>query len=88
MPLTFPNRSRSFDESRNAVRFTGYDGMFEVQFLIEVGALRTASQASRSEDECLRAFDAAREAILEAASNAYGRGGKNRYTLTEQDVHR
>ncbi len=86
MPLIFPNRSRSFDESRNGVRFTGYDGMFEVKFLIEASALRTASAVSRSEDECLRAFDSARDTILKAASNVYGRGGKDRYTLTAEDV--
>ena len=28
MTLNFPNPSRSFDEKRNAVRFSGYDGMF------------------------------------------------------------
>jgi Protein of unknown function (DUF1488) len=88
MPLAFPNTSRSFDESRNAIRFTGYDGMFEVQFLVEAGALRTASDASRTEDDCLRAFDAARDLILKAASRAYGRGGRDRYTLTAQDIQR
>lgn len=88
MTLAFPNKSRSFDESRNAVRFSGYDGMLEVRFLIEASALRTASEASRSEGECLRAFDMARAAILEAAIHAYGRGGKDRYTLTAQDIYR
>lgn len=88
MTLTFPNRSRSFDERRNAVRFSGYDGMFEVRFLIEANALRTASQAARSEAECLRAFDMAREAILDAATHAYGRGGKDRHTLTARDIRR
>ena len=33
MTLGFPNPSRSFDEVRNAVRFIGHDGMFEVPFL-------------------------------------------------------
>ncbi|MBX4957562.1 DUF1488 domain-containing protein [Rhizobium lentis] len=88
MTLTFPNRSRSFDESRDAVRFSGYDGMFEVRFLIEANALRTASQAARSEDECLRAFDMARDAILDAATHAYGNGGKDRHTLTARDIRR
>ncbi|MBB3447258.1 DUF1488 domain-containing protein [Rhizobium sp. BK379] len=88
MPLIFPNKSRSFDEGRDGVRFSGYDGMFEVRFLIETSALRSISQTSRTEAECLSAFDAARPAILEAASGVYGRGGKDRYTLTEKDVHR
>lgn len=86
--LIFLNRSCSFDGSRNAVRFSVYDGMFEVRFLIETNALRTVSQGARSEDECLRAFDIAGEAILDAATHAYGRGGKDRHTLTAQDIHR
>ena len=39
MTLAFPNPSRSFDEVRNAVRFIGHDGMFEVRFFVEAGAL-------------------------------------------------
>jgi len=54
----------------------------------EANALRTASQAARSEDECLRAFDMAREAILDAATHTYGRGGKDRHTLTARDIRR
>lgn len=88
MPLTFPNISRSFDKSRNGVRFSGYDGMFEVRFLIEANALRTTSQACRSEAECLSVFDASRTAILKAAAKAYGRGGKDRYTLSADDIRR
>ncbi len=88
MTLTFPNKSRSFDVSRNAVRFSGYDGMLEVRFLVEANALPTKSRSGRSEDECLRAFDMAREVILKAATHAYGRGGKDRYTLTAQDIRR
>lgn len=88
MPLSFPNRSRSFDENRKAVRFSGYDGMFEVRFLIEATALRTGERPSRSEAECLNAFDAARSSILEAASSAYSRGHRNSYTLTADDIRR
>ena len=88
MSLIFPNRSRSFDEGRNGVRFSGYDGMLEVRFLIEASALRSIVRTGRSEAECLSAFDAARPAILEAASGVYGRGGKDRYTLTERDIRR
>ena len=39
MSLAFPNPSRSFDEVRNAVRFIGHDGMFEVPFFVEADAL-------------------------------------------------
>ena len=38
MTLAFPNPSRSFDEVRNAVRFIGHDGMFEVPFFIDADA--------------------------------------------------
>ena len=64
MTLAFPNLSRSFDEARNAVRFIGHDGMFEVPFFIEAGALARAEagigKTKPSEAECLRAFDAVR----------------------------
>ncbi len=33
MTLAFPNTARSFDDVRKAVRFFGYDGMFEIRFL-------------------------------------------------------
>ena len=64
MTLAFPNSSRSFDEARNAVRFIGHDGMFEVRFFVEAGALARADarvgKTKPSESECLRAFDAVR----------------------------
>jgi hypothetical protein len=80
MALIFPNRSRSFDETRHGVRFLGYDGMFEVRFLVEAEALRSASEAA-----CLNAFDATRPSIQEAASRAYARRRGNNFTLTAQD---
>ena len=39
MTLTFPNRSRSYDDIRGGVRFIGYAGMFEVPFFIDADAL-------------------------------------------------
>jgi hypothetical protein len=80
MALIFPNRSRSFDETRQGVRFLGYDGMFEVRFLVEAEALRSATEAA-----CLNAFDATRPSIQEAASKAYARRRGNNFTLTAQD---
>lgn len=59
--LDFPNPSRSFDEVRNAVRFIGHDGMFEVRFFIEADALAgTRARTGRTEvteAACLAAFD-------------------------------
>ena len=48
MTLEFLNPSRSFDEVRNAMRFIGHDGMFEVPFFVEVEALAKSSAGLRS----------------------------------------
>lgn len=75
MTLTFPNSSRSFDENRQGVLFTAYDGMFEVPFLVEAAALR-ADAIPVTEEKCLAAFDGARAQIREAAIRIY-RGRQN-----------
>lgn len=82
MTLIFPNASRSFDEARNAVRFTGYDGMFEVPFLVEAHALGKTAMA---EPALLAAFDAARTSILDVAREAYSHGKRTNYVLTASD---
>ena len=81
--LTFPNRSRSFDEVRNAVRFLGYDGLFEILFFIQAEALVRTEPTSMTEAACLAAFDAARDLIYDAARRAYVR--RRRTTLTPAD---
>jgi hypothetical protein len=81
MSLSFPNRSRSFDEARKAVRFLGYDGMFEVAFLVQAEALVPPSRVTAA--DCLAAFDAARGSIYKAALRAYVRGRST--TLTAAD---
>lgn len=87
--LEFPNRSRSFDEERNAVRFIGHDGMFEVRFFVEVEALAKSSaelpSKAASEGAYLAAFDAARNAILDVARKAYSRDRRNSLTLTVEN---
>ena len=40
MPLTFPNRSRSYDATRRAVRFWGYDSAMETSFYVTEDALK------------------------------------------------
>ena len=45
MTLAFPNPSRSFDEARNAVLFFGHDGVFEIRFFVEAGALAISGTA-------------------------------------------
>lgn len=85
MGLAFPNPSRSFDEVRNAVRFIGHDGMFEVPFFIEADALSVRASPVPSEAEYLSAFDAARGSIHDVAREAYSHGRRTSYTLTSAD---
>ncbi|SMH54798.1 DUF1488 domain-containing protein [Mesorhizobium australicum] len=85
MGLAFPNPSRSFDEVRNAVRFIGHDGMFEVPFFIEADALSVRGSPVPSEAEYLSAFDAARGSIQDVAREAYSHGRRTSYTLTSAD---
>ncbi|MDX8460651.1 DUF1488 domain-containing protein [Mesorhizobium humile] len=86
MTLSFPNPSRSFDQTRHAVCFIGHDGMFQVRFFVEVEALGTfndnAGGGETAETAYLSAFDALRSSIQDAASKAYARERRNSYTLT------
>jgi hypothetical protein len=87
MALTFPNHSRSYDETGERVRFTGYDGMFEVHFFVEVEALeKKMKQPARTEAGYLGAFDDARDSILQAAKAAYARGGNTPFVLTAANI--
>lgn len=85
MTLEFPNRSRSFDEVRNAVRFMGHDGMIQVPFFVEADALATKGSANPSEAECLSAFDAILTSVHKVARKAYSNGRHNSYTLKAGD---
>ncbi|GLS29380.1 Protein of unknown function [Mesorhizobium albiziae] len=84
MTLTFPNRSRSYDEAGQHIRFLGYDGMFEIPFRVEIEALPNPNRAT-AEAGYLAAFDAARDSILDVARKAYSRGRKNLCVLTSAD---
>lgn len=85
MTLLFPNTSRSFDDVRKVVRFLGYDGMFEVRFFVEAAALAKTS-TGMSETDYLKAFDAARPNIQEAATRLYHPRRGTTYTLTAADL--
>jgi hypothetical protein len=87
MTLAFPNPSRSFDDVRDAVRFTGHDGMFEIRFFVEVAALARgeARDAKMSEAQYLSAFDALRTSIQDVARRAYSASRLASYTLTATD---
>jgi hypothetical protein len=88
MALTFPNASRSYDETGKRIRFVGHDGMFQISFFVEVGALSdVAPEAAGAEAGYLAAFDASRGSIQDIARNAYSRGRGNMYVLTSADFH-
>ena len=77
MALNFPNASRSFDATRNAVHFWGYDQTMETSFYISAEALqRLMPGAARDETGLLAAFDRNTPRIREAAVKIYGGGKK------------
>lgn len=72
MALSFPNASRSYDETHSRVRFLGHDGMFEIRFYVLAEVLAGEhTQRTLSENDYLASFDALRTRILDAARNAY-----------------
>ncbi len=84
MALTFPNTSRSYDETAQRVRFLGHDGMFEVKFFVEINAFSNISSRAPSEADCLAAFDAKRSSVQDIARKAYARDRRDSYVLTQQ----
>jgi hypothetical protein len=86
MALMFPNRSRSFDATRRAVRFWAYDSAMEASFFVTEDALKHIQPDVRlDEDGLLTAFDANREMIQAAAVKVYQRGRRGSYDLVASD---
>ena len=87
MTIGFPNASRSFDATRNAVRFWGHDRSMETSFFISADALqRLVPGAANNENELLAAFDRNRPRICAAAAKIYGNGRKGgSYDLHSSD---
>jgi len=86
MTLSFPNVSRCYDESHKCICFWGYDSAFEISFYVSEDALRAIGlQAGFSQHNALHVFDAQRERIQHAASNAYRRRRGSYYELTPAD---
>jgi hypothetical protein len=86
MALRFPNLSRSFDATRDAVRFWGYDSAIECSFFVTRGALlRLVPNLPPGEMALLGAFDAHRSVICHAAEKVYGRGRRGSYDLDAPD---
>jgi hypothetical protein len=86
MALTFPNRSRSYDATRRAVRFWGYDSAMEASFFVTEDALKCVQPDMRLDEEgLLGAFDSNRELIYKAAMKVYARGPRGSYDLVTTD---
>jgi Protein of unknown function (DUF1488) len=86
MPLTFPNQSRFYDATRDAVRFWGHDSAMEASFFVNADALkRIKPDAPPDEIGLLGAFDSNRKLIYATATKVYGRGRRGSYDLVFSD---
>lgn len=86
MDLNFTNPSRSYDPTRRAVRFWGYDRSMEVSFFVVEDALRRLQPSAAAQDKSmLDAFDAHLSRIHEVAATVYARGTKGSYELQADD---
>lgn len=86
MSLNFPNFSRSFDATRDAVRFWGYDSAIECSFFVTRGVLKSlVPNLFPEETDLLTAFDMHRERICGAATRVYSRGSRGSYELNASD---
>lgn len=80
--IDFPNHSRSYDVTRHAVRFWGYDSAIEASFFIDEAALAQIQPGVRPDESgFLNAFDANRDKICAAAARIYARGSRGSYDL-------
>ena len=87
MSLEFPNASRSYDATRCAIRFWGYDTAMEWSFFVTAEALRHVHPAMvQDEAGMLGAFDSNRDQICAAAVKLYRRGRKGSYELGAEDL--
>ena len=88
--LNFNNPSRSYDDTRRAVLFWGYDRALEVSFIVEQSALtKVCSETTTDEAGFLNTFDTNRDRICAVAGTIYAQRKKNlhlfSYTLTDSD---
>jgi hypothetical protein len=87
MAVSFPNRSRSYDATRRAIRFWGHDRSMESSFFLTADALtRIEPDLQADEAGFLRAFDINRELIYAIAAKVYARGRRGSYDLNVADI--
>ena len=87
LSIHFPNQSRSYDATRHAIHFWGYDRSMENSFYVSADALRQM-QPNLQPDAMglLRAFDSNRDRIYAIAEKVYARGRRGSYDLNVSDV--
>jgi hypothetical protein len=86
MALSFPNDSRSYDTTRRAVRFWGYDSAMEASFFVTEEALKRIQPNMTSDQEgALQVFDINRPLIYATAVKVYARGHRGSYDLVGSD---
>jgi len=87
LAVSFPNQSRSYDATRRAVHFWGYDRSMESSFFVTADALKQIQPNLQSDATgLLRAFDINRERIYAMAAKVYARGRKGSYQLNVADI--
>lgn len=82
MFLSFPNQTRSYHDGGRFIRFYGHDGLTEVVFKLDVGAL---PETTRGEADILAAFDSLREKIYSVAREIHSHGKMLFYVLKDED---
>jgi Protein of unknown function (DUF1488) len=86
MAINFPNQSRSYDPTRCAVRFWGYDSAMERSFFIAQDALkRIDADMPFEETAILNAFDSNSALIYATAAKVCSRGPKGSYDIIAAD---
>ena len=86
MALRFPNGSRSYDTTRHAVRFWGYDSAMESSFFVTDDALKRIQPDMKFDQAgALQAFDLNRQLIYATAAKVYARARKGSYDLMSDD---
>jgi hypothetical protein len=87
LAVSFPNQSRSYDATRRAIHFWGYDRSMESSFFLTADALKQLQPNLKSDAaDLLRAFDTHRDRIYAIASKVYARGRRGSYDLNVADI--
>jgi Protein of unknown function (DUF1488) len=87
MAINFPNPIRSYDATRQAVRFWGYDRSMESSFFVTIDALKQMQPNLRADAvDFLRAFDSNSDRIYAIAAKVYARGHRGFCELNVADI--